>query len=212
MAISTHYRAVKLYALESERCSVAKGYLQPNPAVIQRFFPDPRAAAAVSIDTTYFPAAKPANALRIVVMGESSAAGFPYGRFASPGEFLSRRLASSLPDRAVGVINTAMSAVTSYMLLDFVVELEHPAGVTAVNELLTQAAAGELAGILAVETEPLVSSDFLRRSESAVVDLELTQAIGDRCQLVGDQGARRLARKYGGTRAPETTASPTATA
>ncbi len=101
----------------------AKGYLQPNPAVIQRFFPDPRAAAAVSIDTTYFPAAKPVNALRIVVMGESSAAGFPYGRFASPGEFLARRLESSLPDRDVEVINTAMSAVTSYMLLDFVDEI-----------------------------------------------------------------------------------------
>ena len=101
----------------------AAGYLQPNPAVIQRFFPDPRAAAPVSIDTTYFPAAKPANALRIVVMGESSAAGFPYGRFASPGEFLARRLESSLPDRDVEVINTAMSAVTSYMLLDFVDEI-----------------------------------------------------------------------------------------
>jgi glyceraldehyde 3-phosphate dehydrogenase len=65
-------------------------------------------------------------------------------------------------------------------LLDLVVELERPAGVTAVNELLTQAADGELAGILAVTAEPLVSSDFLRRSESAVVDLELTQAIGER--------------------------------
>ena len=30
----------------------APGYLQPNPAAVQRFFPDPRQAPAVSIDTT----------------------------------------------------------------------------------------------------------------------------------------------------------------
>ena len=65
-------------------------------------------------------------------------------------------------------------------LVDLVVELASDADAAAANALFSQAAAGELAGILAVEDEPLVSSDFLRRSESAIVDLELTQSIGDR--------------------------------
>ena len=33
----------------------APGFLQPNPAAVQRFFPDPRRAPEVSIDTTWFP-------------------------------------------------------------------------------------------------------------------------------------------------------------
>lgn len=101
----------------------APGYEQPHPEVIRRFFPNPDAAPDVSIDTTYFRAAKPPGTFRVFVLGESSAAGFPYGRWASPGEFLARRLQRGLPDRDVEVITAAMSAVTSYVLLDFVDEI-----------------------------------------------------------------------------------------
>jgi tetratricopeptide (TPR) repeat protein len=101
----------------------APGYLQPNPDFVKRFFPDPRQAPDVSIDTTWFPARKPPGALRIFVQGESSAAGFPYGRWASPAALLQQRLQRSLPDREVEVINTALAAVTSYVLLDAVDEI-----------------------------------------------------------------------------------------
>jgi tetratricopeptide (TPR) repeat protein len=101
----------------------APGYLQPNPDFVQRFFPDPRQAPVVSIDTTWFPAQKPPGTLRIFVQGESSAAGFPYGRWASPAALLQQRLQRSLPDREVEVINTALAAVTSYVLLDVVDEI-----------------------------------------------------------------------------------------
>jgi tetratricopeptide (TPR) repeat protein len=101
----------------------APGYLQPNPAAVQRFFPDPRTAPDVSIDTTWFPATKAPGTLRLFVQGESSAAGFPYGRFASPGAMLQQRLQRSYPDRNVEVINTGMAAVTSYVLLDFADEI-----------------------------------------------------------------------------------------
>jgi tetratricopeptide (TPR) repeat protein len=98
-------------------------YLQPNPDVMQRFFPDPAQAPDVSIDTTWFPRDKAAGTLRIFVQGESSAAGFPYGRWASPAALLQQRLQRSLPDRNVEVISTAMAAVTSYTLLDFADEI-----------------------------------------------------------------------------------------
>jgi glyceraldehyde 3-phosphate dehydrogenase (phosphorylating) len=65
-------------------------------------------------------------------------------------------------------------------LVDLVVEVERPATTGAVNEVFRRAAAGELAGILATDDRMLVSTDFLRRPESAVVDLSLTQAVGDR--------------------------------
>jgi len=101
----------------------APGFLQPNPAAVQRFFPDPRRAPDVSIDTTWFPAAKEPGTLRIFVQGESSAAGFPYGRWASPAALLQQRLQRAYPDRNVEVINTGMAAVTSYVLLDFADEI-----------------------------------------------------------------------------------------
>ncbi len=65
-------------------------------------------------------------------------------------------------------------------LIDLVVSLERAPSIEAVNELFRQAAAGELAGILATTDEELVSSDFLREPASAVVDLQLTRAVGDR--------------------------------
>jgi tetratricopeptide (TPR) repeat protein len=101
----------------------APGYLQPNPQVIQRFFPDPRQAPEVSVDTTWFPAAKAPGTLRIFVQGASSAAGFPYGRWASPAALLQQRLQRAYPDREIEIINTAMAAVTSYALLDFADEI-----------------------------------------------------------------------------------------
>lgn len=118
-------RAAGIGALEPLFIPVpqAPGYLQPNPAAVQRFFPDPRQAPEVSIDTTWLPAAKAPGTLRIFVQGASSAAGFPYGRFASPAALLQQRLQRAYPDRNVEVINTGMAAVTSYALLDFADEI-----------------------------------------------------------------------------------------
>ena len=119
----------------------AAGYLQPNPDVVQRFFPNPAQAPRVAIDTAYFREPKPPGALRLVVQGESSAAGFPYGRWAGVGGLLQQRLQRGLPDRDVEVISTAMAAVTSYVLLDFADEIVaiHPDAIviyTGHNEYL----------------------------------------------------------------------------
>ncbi len=64
-------------------------------------------------------------------------------------------------------------------LIDLVVSLEREASVEAINDLFRRAADDELAGILAVTEEELVSSDFLREPASAVVDLNLTDGVGD---------------------------------
>ncbi len=98
-------------------------YLQPNPKAIDRFFPDPRRAPDVSIDTTWFPALKAPGTVRIFLQGASTAAGFPYGRWASPAALLQQRLQRAYPDRNIEVINTSMAAVSSYALLDFADEI-----------------------------------------------------------------------------------------
>ena len=62
-------------------------------------------------------------------------------------------------------------------LIDLVAELREDPGAADVNREFRRAAGDELAGILAVSDQPLVSSDFLGDPHSAIVDLPLTQSL-----------------------------------
>lgn len=62
---------------------------------------------------------------------------------------------------------------------DFTFLLKRNVTVDEVNQALTSASEDILyKGILAVSSEPLVSSDIIARSESSIVDLPLTQVVG----------------------------------
>ena len=62
-------------------------------------------------------------------------------------------------------------------LTDCVFEVERPTTAEEVNALFTAAAAGPLAGILGVETRPLVSSDFTNDRRSAIIDAPSTMVV-----------------------------------
>ena len=94
------------------------GYLMPNPALIKRYFHHDATVPKVSPDTYYFREKKPENELRLVMMGGSTAAGFPYGRFGSPSGLLEARLQNAYPDKTIRVISVALSSVNSYTLRD----------------------------------------------------------------------------------------------
>ncbi|MDZ7288754.1 MAG: GDSL-type esterase/lipase family protein [candidate division KSB1 bacterium] len=66
---------------------------------------------------------KPKNGYRIFVLGESTAAGFPYGNNVMFSRILHHRLAEAFPERHIEVMNTAMAAINSYALLDFMDEI-----------------------------------------------------------------------------------------
>ena len=94
--------------------------LTPNREVARRYFsgdfiPNP--------NPDFFAAVKPENGLRVVVQGESSAAGYPFYRGASFPQVLGSLLRRAYPGRTVEVVNTAMAAVTSYTLLDMADEI-----------------------------------------------------------------------------------------
>ncbi len=63
-------------------------------------------------------------------------------------------------------------------LVDLVAELEEAPDIEEVHQALRAAAGSEMAGILKLSDEPLVSSDYIGESASAVVDLPLTQQVG----------------------------------
>ncbi len=63
-------------------------------------------------------------------------------------------------------------------LVDVVMELEKETTTEEVNAALSAAANGELKGILAYETAPLVSTDFRKNPNSSIVDADYTKVIG----------------------------------
>ena len=158
------------------------GYLMPNEDVIHRFFAGTRGGPKVSIDTTFFRAEKEDGTLRVVVQGGSSAAGFPYGKWAAPAGMLQQRLGRTWPGRRVEVITTAMSAVNSYTLLDFrdeILALEPDA-------VVIYAGHNEFLGVLG--TGSAYSSGFSPALTRLILTLRRSHIVEAAFQLVGPDG------------------------
>lgn len=62
---------------------------------------------------------------------------------------------------------------------DFVFKLKKKVTVEKVNFVFEEIAAGKLAGIIKVSYEPLVSSDIIGNSASAIVDLPMTEVVSN---------------------------------
>jgi lysophospholipase L1-like esterase len=97
-------------------------HLEANPRLIERYV---GGASGVHshIDPMPFRREKPADGLRIVVQGGSTAAGFPYGSQAGLAGMLAHRLEAAFPEREIEVVTTALAAVNSWTLLDLVEEI-----------------------------------------------------------------------------------------
>jgi glyceraldehyde-3-phosphate dehydrogenase (NAD(P)) len=63
-------------------------------------------------------------------------------------------------------------------MVDFVVQVEKQTIVEEVNEVLKDAAEGDLKGILEYSELPLVSSDYRGSNASSIVDASLTMVMG----------------------------------
>ena len=145
------------------------GWLQPNEKVVERFFAHPDDAPTVSIDTHYFRAEKPDGAFRAFVLGGSSAAGFPYGKWGSLAGILEQRLRREHPWKTVEVIPVAMSAINSWALADFLPEvLQHDP-----DAILVYAGHNEYLGVLGVGSAYGGGSPALTRLRLALRNFRL---------------------------------------
>ncbi len=68
--------------------------------------------------------------------------------------------------------------------LEVTLQFVKPASAEEVNETLLAASNQQLAGILSVVDEPLVSVDFLQHPASAIVDLQMTKQTGNLIKLL----------------------------
>ncbi|MGD8977016.1 MAG: SGNH/GDSL hydrolase family protein [Gammaproteobacteria bacterium] len=159
-------------------------YSLANPAAAGRLFSRPEAAPNVSIETGFFDTRRSSEALRLVVQGGSSAAGFPYGYGASPAAMLEQRLRRENPARRIEVISTAMSAVNSYALWEFseeIIDIEPDA-------VLIYAGHNEFLGILGVGSAYSSSrSPGLTRLILRLRDFRLYRLLERMLSPVGDQ-------------------------
>ena len=89
-------------------------YLAFNPVFSARYFN----GFVPSVAFNPFLKVKNSSVLRIVTLGGSSTAGFPYQFYYGFPEALSRQLSNLLPERKIEVINLGMTAVNSYTLWD----------------------------------------------------------------------------------------------
>ena len=88
-----------------------------NKYASARYFSDTANATTGSIET--FKVEKPANTVRLFVLGESTTAGYPYFHNGSFHRWLQYRLMHTYPDMHFEIINVSLTAVNSYTVLDF---------------------------------------------------------------------------------------------
>ena len=144
-----------------------------NPRVVERFVSHPGQAPNISIETGFFRTRKNPGALRVVVQGGSSAAGFPYGYGASLAGMLEQRLRREFPEREIEVVTTAMSAVNSWALREFVPEI------LAIDPdaVLIYAGHNEFLGLLGVGSAYTVGSASLTRLVMKLRHVRISRAL-----------------------------------
>ncbi len=97
------------------------GYLEINPLVSRKYFKGKDFHADSQFDL--FLRTKTDSTFRVFVMGASTVVGFPYYRGGSFPRMLKHRLSQTFPDKNIEVINTGITAINSYTLLDFTDEI-----------------------------------------------------------------------------------------
>lgn len=147
-------------------------YLLPRPDILQRYF-NAQQLPPLRMEANFFLKQKPADGFRVVVQGGSTAAGFPYGLGASIAGMLDQRLRQTLPNRTVEVVNTSMSAINSYMLLDMADDIiaQQP------DAIVIYAGHNEYLGLFGVGSSFSVGGRFITKAYFALYRLALVDAL-----------------------------------
>jgi len=98
-----------------------EGELMLNPLVAGRYFTSVKNVPSAIGDI--FDSVKKPNAFRIFILGESSAAGYPYMPMGSFSRYIRKRLEIAYPSRKIEVINISLTAICSYTIRDFIPEV-----------------------------------------------------------------------------------------
>jgi tetratricopeptide (TPR) repeat protein len=95
-------------------------YYIVNPEIGKKYFNKMEYSAPAK---DMFLKVKPADVFRIFVMGSSTVAGFPYDNNLMFSRILNERLRDAYPDRKFEIVNTAITAINSFTLADFMPQI-----------------------------------------------------------------------------------------
>ncbi|MEP6733369.1 MAG: hypothetical protein ABJE10_22185 [bacterium] len=112
-------------AFEDIRVGNAR-YRAPSSRLARRYFANESSPPVPPTDL--FAVEKPAHGLRLFVLGESSAAGFPYPHNGTFSRVLRDALHDVLPNDSIEVVNLGIAATNSFTLVDLVDDVleQHP--------------------------------------------------------------------------------------
>jgi tetratricopeptide (TPR) repeat protein len=151
---------------------IVPGKLVLNPEIALRYFGGEHTSLASIQDA--FDAVKSPRAVRIFIMGESSAAGYPYLPIGSFSRYLQKRFEVAFPDRTIEMVNVSITATSSYTLCDLVpgVLAQHP------DALLIYAGHNEYYGAMAVgSAESVRGNRWLVRTMLALDRFRVVQLL-----------------------------------
>jgi len=146
-------------------------YMMVNPEIGKKYF---RKLEYTAPANDIFLRDKPENTFRIFVMGSSVVYGFPYDRNLMFSRILHQRLADAYPDKYIEVVNTAITAINSYTLLDFTDEIlkYEP------DAILIYAGHNEFYGAFGIGSNETMSRNRgITRLHLALMDLRIYQLI-----------------------------------
>ncbi|RJQ58566.1 MAG: hypothetical protein C4517_14940 [Stygiobacter sp.] len=92
-----------------------------NAYVAKRYFLNVKNPPTTIEDV--FDSSKAENSFRVFVLGESSAAGYPYMPLGSFSRYIRKRLELAYPGNKIEVVNLGMTAICSYTIRDFMPEV-----------------------------------------------------------------------------------------
>jgi tetratricopeptide (TPR) repeat protein len=104
------------YGVDNRQWAEMGSYRILNPNVAHRYFYN-TGSYPYSIQDIFL-VNKPAKAFRVFVLGESSAAGYPYMPNGSFSRYLQQRLESMYPDYTIEVVNLGITAINTYTIRD----------------------------------------------------------------------------------------------
>ncbi len=146
-------------------------YYIVNPYVGEKYF---TRLEATSGTNDIFLKKKPKNGFRIFLMGSSTLYGFPYGKNLMASRILQKRLQDSYPDKTIEVINTAITAINTITLKDYIGQIlkYEP------DAILFYAGHNEFYGAFGVgSNETMSKNSFLRWLHFKLLNLRIYQLL-----------------------------------
>jgi tetratricopeptide (TPR) repeat protein len=168
-------------------------YMIVNPSIGKKYF---QKLEYTSPANDIFLKEKPVNTFRIFVMGSSVVYGFPHDRNLMFSRILHQRLADAYPETNIEVVNTSITAINSFTLLDYIDEMigYEP------DAILVYAGHNEFYGAFGIGSNEAMSRNYtLARMHINLMDYRFYQFIRNVMAGVAGKFAGRQAERTRGT-------------